>query len=89
MIKLAYYVNFSSSKIEGYDIVIVAIPEKDQYNKEIIELKLQEILANRYNVKLEKMKINNFWIKNLNKIKLSDITIQDFALLFDLDKHLK
>lgn len=89
MIKSAYNVSFSCPSIEGYDVAIIAISEENRNNKEVIESKLQETLAKKHGIReAEDIEIKNYCKRDLDKIKLSDITIQEFALLFDLGGHL-
>ena len=89
MVKLAYEVSFLCPSTSGYNTVIIKVEEENKNNRAYIKLKIQEILSKRYGYSKEQIEITNKRKIKLSTIKLSDITIEDFALLFDLGGHLR
>lgn len=89
MIKLCYNVSFTTPRADGYDYFIIQIPEDKQRDKEYIKQELIKAVSRKYNSTEEYVEVNGFMKKDLSTIKLSEITIEEFALLFNLGGHLK
>lgn len=83
IIKRAYHVGFKTPGLSGSDTVIIAVKENAS-DEEIIEI-IKQKLSKRYNKR--KIEISGFKHLNLDKIKLKDISLEDFAILFNLGDY--
>lgn len=83
IVKRAYHVGFKTPGFSGSDTVVIAIRENAN-DDEITEM-IKQKLSKRYNKR--KIEISGFKRLNLDEIKLKDISLEDFAILFNLGDY--
>lgn len=85
IVKRAYNIGFKAPGFSGSDVVIIAIKENAD-NDEITEV-IKQKLSKRYNKR--SIEVSGFRHLSLDKVRFKDISLEDFAMLFDLTDKLK
>lgn len=83
IIKRAYHVGFKTPGLSGSDTVIIAV--KENASDDEITGMIKQKLSKRYGKR--NIEISGFNRLSLDKIKLKDISLEDFAILFNLGDY--